>query len=723
VPRKKEEIFIASCAAGLEGLVVKEVESYGGGDISQAKGIVTWKGNLASGYRACLWSRFSSRIFLQVMEFECPSNETLYNKCGEIDWSQHFDSDRTFAIDCTLSEKSAISHSQYAALRVKDAIVDQFRTQVGRRPSVKTDRPDVQINLHVHGERAALAIDLSGESLHRRGYRESTGTAPLKETLAASIVTLAGWSGLDADTILVDPMCGSGSLLIEAALIFGDSAPGLSRNYFGFSGWRGHDKALWESLVDEAVARETAGMDKKWPLIIGYDADPVVVAAARKNIVRAGLEERIRVKQAELAVLQRPGKRGLVICNPPYGERIAESEEIVYLYRALGRILQERFIGWRSGIFISNPDIADRIGIVWESSHRLYNGPLACRLFVGSVSSSGIQNFPLRWSIHPLSKETDGSDFANRLQKNLRKILKWSEQRKVSCFRVYDRDIPEYNVSVDIYGVWVLVQEYAPPASVDVNLAADRLSLILSIIRTTLGVKRDRIFIKTRMRQKGKRQYEKKDNRNKLYEVREGGCYFLVNLSDYLDTGLFLDHRPVRARIAEAAAGKRFLNLFGYTGTVTVMAAWGGAVTTTTVDLSNTYLQWARSNLSLNGFSGPTHEIIKADCLDWLRENEKTYDLIFLDPPTFSNTKKAGRIFDVQRDHRRLIEMATMCLEKKGLLVFSTNYKKFHLDDQVKNNFNVIEISDQTIPVDFERNKKIHRCWEIRKKTMQSCIR
>ena len=716
MPFTNENTLNASCAAGLEHLVAEEVELFGGKDIAIAKGVVTWRGNLASGYRACLWSRFSSRIFLQIAEFLTPDNESIYQKCSAIDWDRHLDCETTFAVDCTLSEKSVITHSQFAALRVKDAVVDQFRARMGRRPSIKTDRPGVQINLHVHGEKAVLSVDFSGESLHRRGYRVATGTAPLKETLAAAIVSLAGWNGLDSGRILVDPMCGSGTLLIEAALIYGDSAPGLSRGYFGFTGWKGHDQALWDGLVDEAVAREEAGLEKKWPLILGYDADPVVVAAARKNIERAGLEEKIRIKQAELAVLQRPGKNGIVVCNPPYGERLAESEGVAQLYRSLGRILRERFVGWQAGIFISNTDLADRLGITWEASHRLFNGPLACRLFVGSVTAPAADAVLFQWQISSLPVEPEGTDFANRLQKNLRKLLKWAERERVSCFRVYDRDIPEYNVSVDIYGKWVHVQEFAPPSSVDADLAASRLRLVLAIIRATLGIKRERIFIKTRRRQKGKNQYEKKDNKNRMHEVREGSCYFLVNLTDYLDTGLFLDHRLVRARIIEVAAGKRFLNLFGYTGTASVCAAQGGGASTTTVDLSNTYLQWARANLSLNGFSGPMHEIVQADCLTWLQETEKVYDLILLDPPTFSNTKKAARVFDIQRDHGRLISLAMARLEDAGLLIFSTNFRKFILDGNLPEKFDILEISDQTIPVDFERNKKIHRCWEIRKK-------
>jgi len=712
---EKERIFNASCAAGLEQLVAGEIESYGGKNTAQARGVVTWQGDISSGYRACLWSRFSSRIFLQIAEFQAADNDSIYKQCSDIDWSEHFDCDTTFAVDCTLSEKSMITHSKFASLRVKDAIVDQFRTRMDQRPSVQTDRPGVQINLHIHGDRAVLAIDLSGESMHRRGYRAATGTAPLKETLAAAIVSLAGWDSSDDDRILVDPMCGSGTLLIEAALIFGDSAPGLSRGYFGFTGWKGHDEDLWTGLVNEAVAREEAGMERKWPLILGYDADPVVISAARKNIVRAGLEERIRVHQAELAVLQRPGKNGIVICNPPYGERLADAEGVAQLYRALGRILRERFTGWQTGIFIANTDLADRLGIAWESSHKLYNGPLACRLFVGPVSAP--REDPVQWALVPVPEESEGADFANRLQKNLRKLLRWAEREGVSCFRVYDRDMPEYNVCIDIYERWVHVHEYAPPSSIDADLAQSRLRLVLSIIRETLGIKRERIFVKTRSRQKGKQQYEKKDSRNKMHEVREGGCSFLVNFTDYLDAGLFLDHRPIRARIKREAAGKRFLNLFGYTGTASVCAASGGAASTTTIDLSNTYLQWTRANLSLNGFSGPMHETVKADCLDWLQDTDRVYDLIFLDPPTFSNTKKAARIFDIQRDHGRLIGLAMNHLEEKGVLIFSTNFRKFMLDGKLLERFDIQEISEKTLPPDFERNKKIHRCWEIRKKT------
>jgi len=713
-------LLVASCAAGLEPLVAKEVETFEGKNILKQKGVVSWQGGLESGYRACLWSRFSSRIFLQIAEFMAPDNDSIYQSCSEINWENIFDCDNTFAVDCTIRENSAIRHSKFASLRVKDAIVDWFRKKEGKRPSVDTDRPGIRINLHIDGEKAFLSLDLSGGSLHRRGYREETGAAPLKETLAAAIISLAGWMKSGNDRFLLDPMCGSATLLIEAALIFGDSAPGLSRKYFGFTGWKGHDKVLWDHLVDEAIEREEAAMKKKWPILIGYDADPSVVKAARKNIARAGLDNKITVEQKELTFIQKPGEKGLVVCNPPYGQRLVDEEIVVQLYSALGRILVERFNGWHAGIFISNPSLADRIGLKWESSYKLFNGPLACRLFVGSVASSRQREQTFFFhdvALKPPDIE-EGADFANRLIKNLRKVTKWARREGVSCFRVYDRDIPEYNVCVDVYDKWLHVQEYAPTVSVDSDRAKRRLTTILTVIREIFKIKKERIFIKTRSRQKGKRQYEKKSSRGKLYVVREGSCRFLVNLSDYLDTGIFLDHRPIREKIAGESNGKRFLNLFGYTGTATVFAAMGGACSTTTVDLSNTYLHWANLNMSLNGFSNTSHKMLKADCLDWIYKTDKVFDLIFVDPPTFSNTKKAGRIFDIQRDHGRLITTAMQRLDRRGMLLFSTNFKKFKLDKNLLNDFDILDISRQTIPLDFERNPKIHSCWEFRKKSI-----
>lgn len=634
--------LVASCAAGLEDLVAAEVRSFAGDEITVAKGVASWHGTLESAYRACLWSRFASRILLQLDQFAVVDDESLYTGCRAIAWEEHLGLDTTFAVDCTLSGESPLTHSRFAALRLKDALVDSFRERVGQRPSVDTDRPGIRIHLHVGDGLSTVSLDLSGESLHRRGYRVTGSLAPLKETLAAALVALSGWIDGDPPSTLLDPLCGTGTILIEAALMFGDSAPGLSRTNFGFLGWHRHDAPLWNTLVEEAVAREEAGFARKWPLFLGYDADPKVVAAARKNIEKAGLEDFIRVKQAELARLQPPSQTGMLLTNLPYGERLSETEEVGYLYRAYGRIVRERFSGWKTGVFISNPDLTDSFALSWTKKYRLYNGALPCRLLLGAAPESPDE--PFKWRMAAGSEE---SEFANRLAKNLKKLLKWSEKEGVVCFRVYDRDLPEYNISIDLYGKWVHVQEYAPPKSIDPELASARFFVALQGIREVLGVKRDRIFIKTRQRQKGSEQYQQKDSRGKMYEVREGNCFFLVNFTDYLDTGLFLDHRPLRLRIAREASGKKFLNLFGYSGTATVHAAMGGAQATTTVDLSANYLHWTRMNLALNGFAETFHTTVKADCLQWLAEEQAKYDLIFVDPPTFSNTKKEKRVFDI----------------------------------------------------------------------------
>jgi 23S rRNA (guanine2445-N2)-methyltransferase / 23S rRNA (guanine2069-N7)-methyltransferase len=701
--------FVANCAAGLEELLHKEIVLLGGNKITTAKGVIFFEGDLEIGYKACLWSRFASRILLQFAEFEIADDTALYECCSGLNWQEHLEEDTSFAVDCTLSENAVLNHSHFASLRVKDAIVDQFRTQTGERPSVKVDRPDVRFNLHVEENRASLAIDLSGESLHKRGYRVDSGSAPLKETLAAAIVSFSGWLQSER-CYLLDPMCGSGTLLIEAALMFGDSAPGLSRRYFGFLGWKKHDSNLWNSLVDDAIEREEKGQRKKWPVIMGYDSDPRVVAVARKNIERAGLEEKIHIKQAELASLGCPDKKGVIISNLPFGERLSETEQVSYLYKAFGRKMQTHFKNWQVALFISKPELSDRFEIQWDSRYRLYNGPLTCRLLVGKVQ--GEKEDPFIWSLSAPA-EGDGLSFANRFKKNMKEKLKWSKREGISCFRVYDKDLPEFNLAVDIYGKWIHVQEYAPPKSVDSEVATKRFNTALTRIREVLGARKERVFIKTRSRQRGKVQYEKKGSRKKMFEVAEGNCYFLVNFTDYLDTGIFLDHRPMRKMIAEKASGKRFLNLFGYTGTATVHAAKAGALSTTTVDLSATYLHWTTLNLSLNGLTQEKHETIKADTLEWLKETRSKYDLIFVDPPTFSNTKKSKRIFDVQRDHVVLIQRAMQLLDEGGILLFSTNFRRFVLDKEIETRYTVKNITKMTVPYDFKRNNKIHQSWQI----------
>ena len=711
--KKPGHSFVSTCGAGLEDLVAEEISAHGGTNTLARPGAVSWQGNLEAGYRLCLWSRFTSRILLQIAEIEVEDTDSLYRQAGKIDWDEHFRPRDTFAVYCTLTD-SPITHSKYAALRIKDAIVDQFRSRTGRRPTVDVMQPGLRINLHVHGNKATLALDMSGDSLHRRGYRIASVEAPMKETLAAAIVRLSGWNpGFSLDSVLLDPMCGSGTLLIEAAMIYGDAAPGLQRKTFGFMYWRRHDARIWEKLVTEAVRREEEGLQKNWPQIIGYDADPRAVSAARKNILEAGLEEKIAVSQRQVAHLERLNDSGLLLVNPPYGERLSDREEIKYLYRCLGRKFSREMAGWQVGFFAANPDLSGTIGLERSETFRLFNGPIKCKLHCGTaIRKNDKPKFTPTLCSRPAGGE--GEDFANRLAKNCASLFPWAQKENISCFRVYDADIPEYNLAVDLYEEWVHVQEYAPPKTIDPLKAARRFKVALQVIRDLLTVPHSRLFVKTRQKQKGKKQYQKKSFSGKLYEVREDQCRFLVNFTDYLDTGLFLDHRKTRSMIGGLAQGKNFLNLFGYTGAATVHALAGGAIATTTVDGSAAYLQRARANMALNGFGGPQHITVQNDCLKWLQESRERYGLIFVDPPTFSNNRHQKTSFTVQDDHEKLLRLAMQRLSRNGLLIFSTNFRQFRLADPLSREFDVRDITSQTISKDFRKKPPVHQCWEIR---------
>jgi len=714
----------ATCAKGLESLLADELANLRGDIIEESPGAVTFSGSLETAYRACLWSRFATRILLFVAEIPAPDTDALYEGVSGVDWNEHLAVDKRFAVDCT-SSLSSIQHSRFAALRAKDAVVDQFRDRFNRRPSIELERPDIRIHLFLRGETAKVSLDLSGMSLHRRGYRAAGGEAPLKETLAAAIVSLSGWQkDFPSENVLLDPMCGSGTMLIEAALIYGDIAPGLGRKYFGFLGWRGHDQALWDRLIAEAADRRKRGLEGSLPRIIGYDADPAAIRIAQENIKQAGLTGIIHVERKELAWLRNPlnrgnkgeGRAGLMVINPPYGERVGSINTARYLYRCLGRKIREEFAGWRSGIFTGHADLADALDLSPLKKYRMYNGPIPCQLRLFDIPPGRDRETSPKPPIAVQSSGQPAGDFANRLRKNLKHLSKWVNRESISCLRIYDGDIPEYNVAVDLYEHWVHVQEYAPPKTVDPEKAARRLKEVLVSLPDILGIHRNRIFVKVRHRQKGKSQYQKRDNRGRFHEVSEYNCRFLVNFTDYLDTGLFLDHRITRRMIQEEAKDRRFLNLFAYTGSATVHAVVGGAKTSTSVDLSPVYLEWARSNLALNGFSDINHKLVQGDCMSWLAKTREQFDLIFAAPPTFSNSKSTRRIFDIQRDHVALIRAAMKRLEPGGLLIFSSNFRRFKLNHEALAEYHLEDITRKTIPRDFERRPRIHQCWKILRK-------
>ncbi|MDX1626574.1 MAG: bifunctional 23S rRNA (guanine(2069)-N(7))-methyltransferase RlmK/23S rRNA (guanine(2445)-N(2))-methyltransferase RlmL, partial [Wenzhouxiangellaceae bacterium] len=648
-------------------------------------------------------------ILMPLADFDAGDAEALYAGAGSVDWSEHLDPGRTLAVDFS-GIRPAVAHGRYAEQRVKDAVVDQFRERTGERPSVDTRDPDVRINVHMNGEHVQVALDLSGDSLHKRGVREAGTPAPLKENLAAAMLLRADWPEVAAaGGGFVDPMCGSGTLLIEAAWMASDTAPGLLRTSFGFLGWAGHDEEAWKELVDHALERQESGLERL-PPIVGYDRDASAVRLAIENVRRAGLTGHVHVERRELGRAEPPSgaERGLVAVNPPYGERIGDRHELVPLYLRLGDALTRRFGGWRAMI-LNGSDC--QVGLKPEKTWRMDNGPIVCRLERFEIVASEERDADA-------GGPGPAEDFVNRLAKNRRHLAKWLRREDITCYRVYDADIPEYALAVDVYGTaggdWLHVQEYAPPSSVDTGKAQARLRAALSALPAALDVDPSRMVYKVRRRQKGAEQYGRQGERSQMLEVREGRCRLLVNLTDYLDTGLFLDHRPVRAWIGEQAAGKRFLNLFCYTGAATVHAAVGGATSTTSVDLSNTYLNWLGRNLERNDVNRREHHRVQADCSAWLEECEERFDLVFLDPPSFSNSKRMEGSLDVQRDHAAMIRSAMRVLAPGGTLVFSTNLRRFELDADLADEFDITDRTAWSIPKDFERSAGIHRCWFVR---------
>lgn len=722
------ELYL-TCPKGLEGLLADEARGLGLEEVREHTSALRGSADMETAYRLCLWSRLANRVLLVLKRFNMKNADDLYDGVHDVDWAEHLDAAGTLAVEFS-GHGSGIDNTHFGALKVKDAIVDKLRNAKGERPSIDKLNPDLRVHLRLERGEAILSLDLSGHSLHQRGYRLQQGAAPLKENLAAAVLIRAGWPRIAAEGgALADPMCGVGTFLVEAAMIAADIAPNLKRERWGFTSWLGHVPALWRKVHDEAKARAEAGLAKPPLWIRGYEADPRLIQPGRNNVERAGLSDWVKIYQGEVGTFEpRPdqNQKGLVISNPPYGERLGDEASLLYLYQNLGERLRQACLGWEAAVFTGAPDLGKRMGIRSHKQYAFWNGALPCKLllikvqpdqFVTGERRSAERNQdddrPVQAvAAEPARLSEGGQMFANRLQKNLKQLGKWAKREHITCYRLYDADMPEYALAVDLYQGWVHVQEYAAPRSVDPEKAQARLFDALAAIPQALGVDQSKVVVKRRERQSGTRQYERQNSQGQFMEVSEGGVKLLVNLTDYLDTGLFLDHRPMRMRIQREAAGKRFLNLFCYTATASVHAAKGGARSTTSVDLSKTYLDWARRNLSLNGFSDK-NRLEQGDVMAWLQGNRDQFDLIFIDPPTFSNSKRMEGVFDVQRDHVQLLDLAVARLAPGGVLYFSNNFRKFQLDEHLQERYAIEEISASTLDPDFARNSKIHRAWRI----------
>jgi len=725
--------FFATSPKAMEDILATELKQLGAQNVKTALAGASFEGTLETAYNICLWSRIANRVLLTLSHFEVNSQEDLYDGIYKINWFEHMKPDDSFAVSFNAKGSEVINNTHFGALKVKDAVVDQMRKKFNKRPDIHLTNPDIRLNIYLNRTEATLSLDLSGESLHRRGYRDITLPAPIKENLAAAILYRSGWAAMakQGDS-LMDPMCGSGTLLLEAAMIAADFAPGLLHESYGFFKWKKHDASIWDTLIAEAEQRKATGL-QSMPTIVGFDQSRQAVNAAQLHIENAGLQDYIHVERRDIndAAPAESWQKGIVVCNPPYGERLGDKEETSELYRQIGVALKNQFTGWQATFIISDPELGFRMGIRSQKPITFFNGALECKLLRFAIEEKNFfipkaktQEDRIEQVVNNQTEEDPHAEmFANRLRKNIKKTAKWLKRENIQCYRIYDADLPEYAIAVDVYkgqDTWINVQEYQAPRSISPEKANARLSAAVNEIANVFAISKNNIYLKVRSKQKGSDQYEKLSSAETFETIEEQGARLYVNFEDYLDTGLFLDHRPMRLKIQQTSKDKHLLNLFAYTGSVSVHAAIGGAASTTSVDMSKTYLDWAQQNMALNPNQSDNY-FIHADCMQWLDNQvnqsplEKTYDIIFLDPPTFSNSKRMEESMSIQEDHVDLILNATELLSPYGVLYFSTNYRRFKLDTNALSDLNITDISAKTIPDDFSRNPRIHYCWEIKK--------
>ncbi len=751
--------FFASCIAGLEGALAQELKSFGIERVRPLGGGAAFFCEPEAALRACLWSRVASRVLLVVGRVNAGDAALLYAGAYDVPWEDVLAADATMAVRAH-GTNDELRNTRFTALKVKDAIVDRLRAHRDERPSVDTVAPRAIIDVRVRENRATLSLDLSGEALNHRTYLapDDKEDAALACSLAAGALVLADWpSYAQRGASFIDPACRDGIVLVEAALAACDCAPGLRRKKWGFTGWTQFNEAVWNTLIEEANQRFEAGLvrmggadaaqasatDRPDPhrvRFVGASTSSPFITRARNHVRHAGVRPLASVELGDAAGMDEVLQSHKALTHAPIlfvasnidalsrsdSPAHIQADEAAFTAASSHASAESRFVA------IGAQDLQSRFGEQPSAHYKLGRGRVETTVDVFDSRPAGgmIIEIPdlAGGSPHAVEVLEQASEqFAARLRKVFKERRKWAAREGVSCYRLYDADLPDYAVAIDWYtgagdargNNYLHIAEYAPPASVDPSKARRRFNDVLAIAPIVCGIRPDHVFSKTRIREKGGGQYRNAGHRAYVTTVEEHGYQLEVDLAGRLDTGLFLDHRLTRELVGQRAENARFLNLFAYTGTASVYAAGGGARTTMTVDLSQTYLDWARRNMAANGFAGDEHKFERADVMKWITEARRSgrrFDLIFVDPPTFSNSKAMGkRTWDVQRDHVELLIGVSRLLSEEGVAIFSCNLRAFkpYMEELEKYGVELEEISASTIPEDFARTPKIHKCYIV----------
>lgn len=725
--------YLITCAQGFEDILNEELEAFGVQEIKRTHGGIWCQGELRTAYELCLHLRTASRVLLHVQEADITDRQSLLLATQRIPWSSYVKGTDSFVVHSKGTNKE-LNHTGFISQVIKDGYLDYWE-QFDQRPSVEKKDANVSIRTQMHKGKMDFFIDLSGQGLHERGYRLGTGAAPIRETLAAALVhRLRTNLNLEQPTAIYDPSCGSGTLLLEAAMVLTDTAPGLFREYWGFMAWRQHDEELWQNVRKEALLRKREGLAKCSTKFYASDMDPKVLAMLHRSIRQLGFDalfeyQVLDLSQHAIADFVGEQEQGVILTNPPYGERLGSELQSQLYFQKLGQHLYELQGIWFAGILAPDETKLRALKMRAQRKYPIKNGPLDILFATFDIHSQERR------------EEAGNQDIANRLKKNWKTRQQWLKREKnIEVYRLYDADLPEYNAAIDVYGEHLVIQEYLAPKSIPEGLARQRFWGLVEAAVDVLPFNVEHIHLKERKRQKGHQQYEKQQVDPIRFVVQEYGAQFWVNLTQYLDTGLFHDHRLVRRDIQRLSKDKKVLNLFAYTGSASVHAALGGASQVTTIDMSRTYLNWAIDNFRLNQLSISQHVFIQEDCMTWLQEQNdfvvhgkkpvrkpsrvlgtakpvdgEKWDLIFMDPPTFSNSKRMEGVLDTQRDHVDMLAQLKPLLVPQGMVIFSTNKERFKLDEAAlkAQGWAIEDKTQQSIPEDFKRQKNIHYCWYL----------
>ena len=765
--------LIAATAFGVEAVAARELTDLGFQAKAESTGRVVFAGDQAAVAKANLWLRSADRVLVRVGGFDAPDFDALYERTMELPWERWIPREFAFPVSGR-SVKSQLTSVPAVQRTVKKAIVQRLLRAHHTR-ALPESGPEVAVEISLLENRASLTVDTSGVGLHKRGYRPEVGPAAMKETLAAALVLLSGWK---AGRPFLDPFCGTGTIAVEAALWARNMAPGLGR-LFAAEQWPAIDERVWREARQAAqdVIKPSPAV-----ALVGADIDVASLGLAHDAIKRAGLVPGadVRLINRPFEKTEESGQYGSVVTNPPYGVRLGgqDAAELDALYRQMPLVLR-RLPTWSFHIITGRLDLERLFGQEASRRRKLYNAQIQCTYFsffgprppregvavavgagVGEAGGGGDEavtdagtavdatgaeaasaaeaggafasaEVPAVGAtpagapaVAPaafggLSERDRGhlDQFAKCLANNARHLRKWPS-RGITCYRIYDRDVADVPLIIDRYEDRVHAVEYERPHERTFAQHTDFLEAAGRAIAEVLGIPAEHVYLKPKRRQRGLSQHERLSERGETIIAHEGGLKFEVNLTDYVDTGLFLDHRQTREMVRASAAGKRMLNLFCYTGSFSMYAAAGGAKSTTSVDLSNTYLDWAERNFTLNKLWSDKQTLVRGDVMAYLAEHERvpggSYDLVVVDPPTFSNSKSTEEDWEVAAGHVKLLRLLRPLLSDGALVWFSNNYRRFKLDEAVvaELGLRAQEISHRTVPPDF-RNKRIHRCWRM----------